>query len=1050
MFKYYVYKVLHHLGLVSDRKYNQKEQKYGFKTTKEYKAIAKSKLFDAKWYLKQNPDVKASGMDPVLHYLKYGWKEGRNPSILFNGVKYLRRHKDVAAANINPLLHWIFFGQAENRLLPEYPKNQSNGKKQGVIYTCITGGYDNLILHTYQDPNWDYVCFTDNTLLLKDKKVGPWYVKPLKFSELDNVRNARWHKTHPHLLFPNYKYSIWMDGNIDVKGTFLFDKADLCIKEKRILSVPAHPKRTCIYDEAVTVKALKKDFPAEVDAEIAALKRAGFPRNVGLNETNILFRFHKDPLCITMMEDWFQLIRKYSRRDQLSFNYVVWRHHYKMKNFSDPLDVRYNPENFAIVKSETHSATMNTAYPLTMTIIIPVYNALDDLKTTLDTLCQSNLSQRVKVLLINDGSNEETTTFLRNFVRKKKQYRLMENEKNMGFVKTCNRGMKEVNSDIVILLNSDVMVPKRFEERVNQCFNFNPKIGIASPLASSSGLWDLPYKEGMTFDQMDKLVEQNSLMEYPEILCPEGFCFCVRKQVIDELGYLDEIFGRGYCEETEFAMRAMNAGWKTVLIDNLYLYHKRHASFGASTRKEQIEKNKKILWGRWQNLYDRKMKKIQMPLLKERIHNRIYNSDSALLYKKYKDNFIKKLKNYTKFPNIVVNNTSRKPTVNILIPAINQNALTAGPLGILFFGRFLQQQGINVRFLQTEVKSFDVDALHTVKELSDMIEKVEFEYIGNRNLTTLEINENDVCVATLWNAAYIAEHIQSKCKNKKFIYMIQDYEPIFYPNSSISALIEATYRMNYNAMFSTDILRKFFNAKVFVDMPKKESCFFDTASLPYLPDFEAFKKNHRNIKKKFVFYGRPHRERNMFDLGCYIIQQAIERKILPETEWEFYSIGYQEQRIRMTDNTSMKALPYMSVKKYSEFLGKMDLGLALMMSPHPSMTPIDLALSGGVVVTNTYANKTEALLQEISKNILASSPDIESILQKLKQGAQKAEDLKTRYENAWHSSYVTKYTEMFSHKHLKWFYKLYPEFKKQKSNPAFERRDLRTERNEIF
>ena len=1032
MFKYHAYKILHSLNLISGEKYAQKLRKYGFKNTKEYKAVAKSHLFDEGWYLQQNPDVRQSGVDPLWHYLNYGWKEGRNPSAFFDGNRYLVKNANAASSKMNPLLHWVLFGQKEHRMGDNAVSKNKSSNKLGVIYTCITGGYDNLIQHTYRDSRWDYVCFTDNQLLLKEKKVGQWNIKPLKFSELDNVRNARWHKTHPHLLFPNHQCSIWLDGNIDVTGDFLFKKADLCIKEKRILSVPAHPKRSCIYDEAITVKALKKDFPAEIDSEMTALKKAGFPRNVGLNETNILFRFHNDPLCIAMMEDWFQLIRKYSRRDQLSFNYVVWRHRYKMKNFSEPMEVRYAPENFAIVKSETHSATMNTAYPLTMTIIIPVYNALDDLKTTLETLHRSNLSRRVKVLLINDGSDEETSTFLRNFVRKKKQYRLLENEKNMGFVKTCNRGMKEANSDIVILLNSDVMVPKRFEERINECFNFSPKIGVASPLASSSGLWNLPYKEGMTFEQMDEFVERNSLMEYPEILCPEGFCFCIRKQVIDELGYLDEIFGRGYCEETEFAMRAMNAGWKTVLIDNLYLYHKRHASFGVTTRKEQIEKNKKILWGRWQKLYDRKMQKIQMPLLKERIHNRIYNSDSDLKYKKHRDIFVGKLMDYAKFPNIVVNNTSRKPTVNILIPSINQKALTAGPLGILFFGYFLWRQGINVRFLLTEVKSFDVAALHSVKELSEMAGNVEFEYIGDRDQTTLEINEKDICVATLWNTAYIAEHIHAKCKNKKFIYMIQDYEPIFYPNSSISALIEATYRMNYNAMFSTDILRKFFNAKVFVDMPKKESCSFDTASLPYLPDFATFKKNHQNIKRKFVFYGRPHRERNMFDLGCYIIQQAIERKILPETEWEFYSVGYREQRIRMTDQTTMRALPYMSVKKYSELLGKMDLGLALMMSPHPSMIPIDLALSGGVVVTNTYANKTEELLHGISKNILAGAPDIESILQKLKQGAQKATDLKTRYENARHSSYVTKYTEMFTHKHLKWFYKLYPEFKKQK------------------
>lgn len=75
-------------------------------------------LFDSKYYLAQNPDVRAAGVDPLRHYEQYGWHEGREPSLLFSGSKYLAANPDVAAAAINPLIHYIAYGQSEGRVAP--------------------------------------------------------------------------------------------------------------------------------------------------------------------------------------------------------------------------------------------------------------------------------------------------------------------------------------------------------------------------------------------------------------------------------------------------------------------------------------------------------------------------------------------------------------------------------------------------------------------------------------------------------------------------------------------------------------------------------------------------------------------------------------------------------------------------------------------------------------------------------------------------------------------------------------------------------------------
>lgn len=91
-------KTLRFFRLMSKAKYNEKRQ---------IEIIKESSLFDKNWYLKQNPDVSAKGKNAISHYVKYGWKEGRNPSEDFDGNEYLRRYPSLRERNVCPLFHYI-------------------------------------------------------------------------------------------------------------------------------------------------------------------------------------------------------------------------------------------------------------------------------------------------------------------------------------------------------------------------------------------------------------------------------------------------------------------------------------------------------------------------------------------------------------------------------------------------------------------------------------------------------------------------------------------------------------------------------------------------------------------------------------------------------------------------------------------------------------------------------------------------------------------------------------------------------------------------------
>jgi len=81
----------------------------------ELEELDVSGLFDAAWYLLANSDVRVSEMDPLLHFCRYGWREGRRPNPYFDPTGYLEQHPDVRTSDMNPLLHYLRHGDHEGR-----------------------------------------------------------------------------------------------------------------------------------------------------------------------------------------------------------------------------------------------------------------------------------------------------------------------------------------------------------------------------------------------------------------------------------------------------------------------------------------------------------------------------------------------------------------------------------------------------------------------------------------------------------------------------------------------------------------------------------------------------------------------------------------------------------------------------------------------------------------------------------------------------------------------------------------------------------------------
>ncbi|WP_337019103.1 glycosyltransferase domain-containing protein [Oceanobacillus massiliensis] len=233
-------------------------------------------------------------------------------------------------------------------------------KKDVVIYTAISKGYDDLKIPYSVSDRCDYVCFTDDPSL----HGGPWDVRPFPNEDqrLDQIRKCRQVKIQPHVFLPEYQYSIWVDGNIEITADI-----DELIEKHFDQPGPGflsfdHPWRDCIYVEAEGVIENKKGIEIgygdrRVRDQMAKYRAEGMPEKNGLIESNVIMRKHT-PEVKKVMDQWWQEVKTHSRRDQLSFNYVAWKNNFSYGHLEGCS--RWNTNKYFEIKYE-HSAAPTTA-----------------------------------------------------------------------------------------------------------------------------------------------------------------------------------------------------------------------------------------------------------------------------------------------------------------------------------------------------------------------------------------------------------------------------------------------------------------------------------------------------------------------------------------------------------------------------------------------------------------------------------------------------------------------------------------------------------------
>ncbi len=333
--------------------------------------------------------------------------------------------------------------------------------------------------------------------------------------------------------------------------------------------------------------------------------------------------------------------------------------------------------------------------------------------------------------------------------------------------------------------------------------------------------------------------------------------------------------------------------------------------------------------------------------------------------------------------------------LNILLPRIDRSGMTGGPNTVLLIGALLAHGGITVRFISCDVPlNPDMNWFWThLAQLTGVSERPAGAVVQDAFGVPLQVGADDLVLASFWTTAYQAADMVAKMRRDQFIYLIQDFEPGFYPWSSRYALAAASLNLKFHAVINEQTLADFlFESRVgrfsYPDF-RKHCTVFEPAV-----DDRLFRpaKAHGRRPRRLLLYARPTNPRNLLGLSVAALRVVAALPLFADG-WEFLAIGARGSLppVPLGAGKILKEAPWKDLAGYAALLQASDILLSPMLSPHTSYPVLEMAACNRIVVTNSFATKTAAYLAALSPNILAVEATVEGFALGLVAAAERVE-----------------------------------------------------------
>jgi O-antigen biosynthesis protein len=938
--------------------------------------ISPCPIFDIKYYLEQNADVREANINPLVHYVSSGDREGRNPHPLFNPGYY--RQKYSIAENHTTLGHFLTSGWQQGfQPCPSfftqwYADNfidQTKTKINPLVHFCNVGFRKNTQPNPLFDTKWYFYQNAD---------VESSNINPLEHYLSTGAKEGR--EPSPVFLTKYYKKQIdvnaldaltplehYLVSEAEISPCPLFD---VDFYHHQLEYESEYPKLLIDYLEQgwkvgkdphpfFRTKFYQQKYPDVAELQKCPLSHfmaSGYKENRnpnpffeskfystkyshvipgGENATIFYLEYGRKLGHQPNQPDQLHLGVRPDNSDQvLSLN--------KQQTFFSPSQRDYRIGVFAHIfypdlVREVIEYTNNIQFP-NCTIFI---STDEFIKTDYIRQCfteKSNHNFEVRVLpnrgrdiapmIIGYADRLREIDFGVHIHTKRSTHYGKTFDRWRRYLYDHNLGSSELINSIVALLADHklgVVFPKHYpplEKQINWGTNFSKVQGLLELMGhklSQDTLLELPSGSMFWFrsEALAPLLELNLTLE---MFDPEA-------------GQVDGTLAHAI--ERSFLYTAEVAGydWLRITLDS---------EESATSELSKLDEKK----------------------LLEHYRQRIFPTtpDNKALASKHPE--------LTQFhfsrSNVI------KPRINLLIPTSDTGQAYAGVSTAL---------DVFLETWQHLSDDFDVCIINTDTPTGNQyvpprkFKMMEYGFSDRSGLKAVvnantrsnhyfQLRQNDIFVATAWWSAHHALAALKKQEEffgisaRQFVYLIQDYESCFYPWSSRFMYCDATYRYPDKILpvFNTGILADFMTKK----FDFKEYIVLDPGMNPGIA---AHVRPNTPKKRQVLLYYRPHAERNCGDFLEAVVEEITNNH--PDfDDWQFLAIGEDVEQSQYYPGSRIKYLGRLTLAEYGDLISESALAISLMVSPHPSYPPLEMADGGVLVIANNYANKDLSLLHE--------------------------------------------------------------------------------------
>ena len=594
-------------------------------------------------------------------------------------------------------------------------------------------------------------------------------------------------------------------------------------------------------------------------------------------------------------------------------------------------------------------------------IIIPIYNSPEWVKMCVYALYKNTPKEYIgKVILMNDNSDELTCNCIENLKNKYKSIEVYKNENNLGFIKNVNKGMDKTKEDYILLLNTECLLSKTTIPKVIEHMEKNNKIGLICPISSNAANLSFDILENYSYMQVNDMFYKNFKGMNFDACTVVGNCLMISRECMEKTGYLDEAYGMGYGDETDYQFKAHKQGFEAKVAIDTYVFHKSEVSFGTSPEKQKrLEHNREIFFSRWGEEYNKKMQE--------------YVKNDPIEY----------IKTHLKIEE------KPRPDVLFFLPDIHQNA--GGVHMVVDIVNYLNINGYFANIL--------TERIHEYKEI--MIFSPSF-------MKNIKDIEPKCIVGTIYPTIFFVETI-AKHYNIPAVNFMQGYEPCF-DNGEIYSWAELACRNSQNILAISQFLKE----KCKTNFRK------DATVIPNAINTDLIYNTNKKRKEKVSITMDL---RNSFPKGDFLLNEILKKLTLKDYNIEINVIYVKKTMFPINNNKNIKINYYegpLNRKEVSNILFDTDIFIDASLMEGFGLMSLEAMAAGAVPIVgesfgiDEYAkdNENSFIIKEIN-NVDKYIEKIEILLKdskKLSDMSKNAQETALKFDM---DTNIPKYIEYF-------------------------------------